>query len=126
LKADMYANVTFNVPSARNVLTVPENAVIHSGKRNVVVLDRGDGSFQVRQVVLGVNGENVWEVKEGIEPGDKVVISSQFLIDSESNLREAIQKIMAARKQESQTHPTPGETGEMSETAQPVKGAHIH
>jgi Cu(I)/Ag(I) efflux system membrane fusion protein/cobalt-zinc-cadmium efflux system membrane fusion protein len=126
LKADMYANVTFNVPSARNVLTVPENAVIHSGERDVVVLDKGEGMFQVKEVVLGVNGENVWEVKKGIEAGDKVVTSSQFLIDSESNLREAIQKMMAARKRESQPQPMPDETSEMSETTQPVEGAHDH
>jgi len=99
LRADMYANVVFQVPAARNVLTVPENAVIHSGKRNVVVLDKGEGSFKPTEVVLGVNGENVWEVKQGVKEGDRVVISSQFLIDSESNLREAIQKMIAARNQ---------------------------
>jgi hypothetical protein len=82
--------------------------------------------FQVKEVVLGVNGENVWEVKKGIEAGDKVVTSSQFLIDSESNLREAIQKMMAARKRESQPQPMPDETSEMSETTQPVEGAHDH
>jgi len=97
LKADMYANIFFNVPSITNVLTVPEEAVIHSGKRNVVVLDRGEGSFQVKEVELGVNGEGIWEVKKGIELGDRVVISSQFLIDSESNLREAIRKMISSK-----------------------------
>lgn len=95
LRADMYANVTFDVPSARGVVAVPEEAVIHSGRRNVVVLDRGNGTFQVSEVILGVNGEGLWEVKEGVEEGDRVVISSQFLIDSESTLREAIRKIIS-------------------------------
>lgn len=99
LRADMYADVFFEIPSARGVLTVPESAVIHSGRRNVVVLDRGEGAFQVREIELGVNGEQVWEVKSGIREGDKVVISSQFLIDSESNLREAIQKMIETRNQ---------------------------
>ncbi len=93
LRADMYANVTFNVPSARAVLAVPEEAVIHSGDRNILVLSRGNGKFQVREVILGVNGDGRWEVKEGLEEGDRVVVSSQFLIDSESNLKEAIRKM---------------------------------
>jgi Cu(I)/Ag(I) efflux system membrane fusion protein/cobalt-zinc-cadmium efflux system membrane fusion protein len=101
LRADMYVNVSFDVPSAHNVLTVPEESVIHSGRRNVVVLDRGDGTFQVSEVTLGVNGDGVWEVKKGIAEGDRVVVSSQFLIDSESNLREAVRK-MIARRQSSQ------------------------
>ena len=95
LRADMYANVTLDVPSARGVVAVPEEAVIHGGRRNVVVLDRGNGTFQVSEVILGVNGEGLWEVKEGVEEGDRVVISSQFLIDSESTLREAIRKIIS-------------------------------
>jgi Cu(I)/Ag(I) efflux system membrane fusion protein/cobalt-zinc-cadmium efflux system membrane fusion protein len=100
LRADMYANVAFDVPSAHNVLTVPEESVIHSGIRNVVVLDRGDGTFQVSPVTLGVNGDGVWEVKAGIARGDRVVVSSQFLIDSESNLREAVRKMISRRKAE--------------------------
>jgi Cu(I)/Ag(I) efflux system membrane fusion protein len=94
----MYANVTFDVPSAQDVLTVPEESVIHSGTRNVVVLDRGDGTFQVSPVTLGVNGDGVWEIKNGIAQGDQVVVSSQFLIDSESNLREAVRKMISRRK----------------------------
>ena len=97
LRADMYANVTFEVPSARGVVAVPEEAVIHSGRRNIVVLDRGNGTFQVSEVILGVNGDGRWEVKEGVEAGDRVVISSQFLIDSESTLKEAIRKIISSK-----------------------------
>ncbi len=98
LRANMYANVVFDVPSARNVLAVPEEAVIHSGIRNVIVLDRGEGRFQVKEVVLGVNGGGLWEVKDGLEEGDMVVVSSQFLIDSESNLHEAIQKMISEKE----------------------------
>jgi Cu(I)/Ag(I) efflux system membrane fusion protein len=78
-------------------MTVPEESVILSGKRNIVVLDRGKGTFEVREVQLGVNGNGLWEVKEGVEEGDRIVVSSQFLIDSESNLREAIRKMVAHR-----------------------------
>jgi membrane fusion protein, copper/silver efflux system len=93
LRANMYVNVTFDVPSAKNVVAVPEEAVIHSGQRTVVVIDRGNGTYQAKEVTLGVNGGGLWEVKEGLEAGDRVVVSAQFLIDSESNLREAIRKM---------------------------------
>jgi Cu(I)/Ag(I) efflux system membrane fusion protein len=106
LRAEMYANVTFDVPSARNVLAIPEEAVIHSGTRNVVVLDRGNGTFQIKEVKLGVNGSGLWEVKEGLQEGDRIVVSSQFLIDSESNLQEAIRKMISGTGQ-SETTPEP-------------------
>ncbi|MDA2933101.1 efflux RND transporter periplasmic adaptor subunit [Acidobacteria bacterium AH-259-D05] len=96
LRADMYVNVTFDVPSARGVLAVPEETVIHSGERNIVVLDRGEGRFQVKEVTLGLNGNGLWEVTKGLKRGDRVVVSSQFLIDSESNLKEAIRKIVSS------------------------------
>ena len=100
LRADMYANVTFEVPSARDVLAVPEEAVIRSGMRDILVLDRGAGSFEVTEVTLGVNGSGLWEVRDGIEEGDRVVVSSQFLIDSESSLKEAIRKVSSAGGEE--------------------------
>jgi Cu(I)/Ag(I) efflux system membrane fusion protein/cobalt-zinc-cadmium efflux system membrane fusion protein len=109
LRADMYANVTFDVPSARGVLAVPEESVIHSGERNVVVLDLGDGTFQVREVVLGAAGNGVWEIKQGIAEGDQVVVSSQFLIDSESNLREAINKLISRTSDVKTSGPSPTE-----------------
>lgn len=96
-KKDMYVNVTFDVPSAHNVITVPEEAVIHSGERNVIVLSRGNGEFEVRDVTLGLNGSGLYEVKQGLKEGEEIVVSSQFLIDSESNLKEAIRKMVAKK-----------------------------
>ncbi len=93
LRADMYVNVTMDVPSVRNVVAVPSDAIIRSGTRDVVVLDLGGGKFQARDVELGVSGQGVSEVKRGLAAGDRVVVSAQFLIDSESNLREAIRKL---------------------------------
>ena len=95
LRANMYANVTFEVPTARDVVVVPEEAVIRSGTRDVVVLERGPGTFRVVPVTLGANGGGLWEVRDGVVEGDRVVVSAQFLIDSESNLKEAIQRIGA-------------------------------
>ncbi len=96
LRADMYANVTLEVPSARDVLAVPQEAVIRSGTRDVVILDRGMGTFEAKEVTLGVNGSGLWEVTDGIVEGDRVVLSAQFLIDSESSLTEAIRKVSSS------------------------------
>ena len=93
LRAGMYANVTFDVPVARNALAVPEEAVIRGGARDLVVLERSPGTFQVAAVTLGRQGEGMWEVLDGVEEGDTVVVSAQFLIDSESNLTQAIRSI---------------------------------
>ena len=93
LRAGMYANVTFDVPVARNALAVPEEAVIRGGTRDLVVLERSAGTFQVAGVTLGRYGDGVWEVLDGIAEGDTIVVSAQFLIDSESNLTQAIRGI---------------------------------
>jgi RND family efflux transporter MFP subunit len=107
IRAEMYANVTFDVPSASGVLTVPEEAVLRTGERNAIVLDLGEGTFQVREVELGANGNGLWEIREGISEGDRVVVSAQFLIDSESNLREAIRKLTTAESaQETSEEPS--------------------
>jgi len=95
LRADMYANVTFDVPSARQVIAVPTEAVIRSGRRDLVVVEMGEGRFQVREVELGVSGDGVLEVTGGLSEGERVVVSAQFLIDSESNLKEAIRKLVS-------------------------------
>lgn len=97
LRAEMYANVTFDVPSAKQVLVVPSESVIRSGRREVVVVSLGEGRFQVREVELGVSGDGVMAVTNGLSEGERVVVSAQFLIDSESNLREAIRKIAGSQ-----------------------------
>ena len=93
LRAGMYADVTFDVPVARNALAVPEQAVIRGGTRDLVVLERSPGTFQVAAVTLGRQGDGLWEVLDGVAEGDTVVVSAQFLIDSESNLTQAIRSI---------------------------------
>ncbi len=93
LRAGMYANVTFDVPVARNALAVPEEAVIRGGTRDLVVLERAPGTFQVAAVTLGRQGDGAWEVLDGVADGDTIVVSAQFLIDSESNLTQAIRSL---------------------------------
>lgn len=93
LRADMYANVTLDVSALEDVLAVPQEAVIRSGARNVVVVDLGNGTFHVRGVTPGGSANGLVEIRDGLSEGERVVVSSQFLIDSESNLREAIRKL---------------------------------
>lgn len=100
LRPEMYATVSFSPVAAKNAVLVPEMAVLHTGERSVVVLALGGGRFEPRDVKLGLQGEGQYQVLEGLEGGEKIVTSSQFLIDSESNLREAINKMLMAKKGE--------------------------
>jgi membrane fusion protein, copper/silver efflux system len=70
---------------------VPDSAVIDSGTRQVVLVSKGDGRFEPREVKLGRRGEGYTEITGGVEPGDDVVTSANFLIDAESNLKAALQ-----------------------------------
>ena len=98
LRSGMYATVRFHPVIAKGAIVVPSVAVLRTGERNLVVLAEGEGRFAPREVTLGSEGEGATEVLSGLQAGDKVVTSAQFLIDSESNLREAIQKMVAAAK----------------------------
>ena len=110
LRAGMYANVTFDVPVARNALTVPEEAVIRSGTRELVVLELSRGLFRVAEVTLGASGDGVFEVRDGVAEGDRIVVSAQFLIDSESNLTQAIRALDEEPAQEETVAPAAGMT----------------
>jgi RND family efflux transporter MFP subunit len=98
LRVGMYATVVFAPMAAVDAITVPAESVIRSGERDVVVVALGGGRFAPREVVLGPRGQGRIQVLEGLSDGDEVVTSAQFLIDSESNLREAIQKMIASRR----------------------------
>jgi RND family efflux transporter MFP subunit len=97
LRVGMYATVVFEPVVVRDAVTVPSQAVLRTGERNVVVVALGEGRFAPREVVLGPEGEGYVQVTDGLMPGDIIVTSSQFLIDSESNLREAVRKMAAAK-----------------------------
>jgi hypothetical protein len=75
-------------------IQIPDEAVIRSGRRNVVFVYRGDGRFVPREVALGhALDENRIEILSGLAPGERVVTSGQFLLDSESRLKEAMAKM---------------------------------
>jgi membrane fusion protein, copper/silver efflux system len=91
LKADMYASVEIAASvGRRDVLAVPDSAVIDDGVRQLVLIDRGEGRFEPRPVRLGDKGNGYVEVLEGVSPDEKVVVSANFLIDAESNLKAAL------------------------------------
>ena len=112
LRPEMYANVEIQVPTVSGTVRIPAEAVIHSGERSVVIVQKRKGLFEPRNVELGAEGGGYWEVRRGVQPGEVVVTSSQFLIDSESNLKEAISKMLAAGEGEGQGQaaPAPAQT----------------
>ena len=91
LKPEMYAEVTLHSVLAGDRLAVPRTAVINSGVRELVYVASGEGAYEPRLIASGVVGEDdLVEIKSGLEAGEKVVVSGQFLLDSESRLNEAI------------------------------------
>jgi membrane fusion protein, copper/silver efflux system len=93
LKPGMFAAVFFqNKPGKQGVL-VPSESVIRTGQRDVVILALGDGKFRAVQVELGMESGGQSEIRKGLKAGDKVVLSGQFLIDSEASLSGAIARL---------------------------------
>ncbi len=92
-KPGMFATAKFVSPVSINAIVVPSQAIIRSGERNIAVISLGGGYFDPREVKLGVESEGLVQVIEGIREGENIVVSSQFLIDSESNLKAAIQQM---------------------------------
>ena len=90
LKLGMYLNVEFSVEAAKNALSVPDSAVIDTGERQIVIVDRRDGTFEPREVKIGARADGFYEILKGVKEGEFVVTSANFLIDSESNLNAAI------------------------------------
>jgi RND family efflux transporter MFP subunit len=95
LKPGMFANVILRTESVQR-LSVPEEAIIQSGERNVAVVALGEGRFQPRKVEVGLQAEGWYEILDGLQEGERIVTSAQFLIDSESNLKSALTSMTAA------------------------------
>ena len=81
-------------PATVKVLTVPTQAVLPTGTQNLVFVNRGDGEFVPRAVALGTRGDSLVEIVHGLKPGDEVIASAAYLLDSESNLAAAMQGLM--------------------------------
>ncbi|MEQ8733294.1 MAG: efflux RND transporter periplasmic adaptor subunit [Rhodospirillaceae bacterium] len=95
LKPDTYATVKLESVQSLEAAVVPSEAVIRSGTRNALFVVKSEGQFEPRVVTLGVVADGLIQILDGVEPGEEVITSGQFLIDSESNLREALSRMMS-------------------------------
>jgi Cu(I)/Ag(I) efflux system membrane fusion protein/cobalt-zinc-cadmium efflux system membrane fusion protein len=100
LKPAMFGNVKLSGKDYGNQLTIPEIAVIRSGKKNLVVLSLGEGKFKPVEVKLGVYSDGYYQVLNGLKNNDMIVKSAQFLLDSESSLRSAVELFSSTDKSE--------------------------
>jgi membrane fusion protein, copper/silver efflux system len=98
LKPGMYANIYLRSTLPGKRLVVPQEAVLDSGVKKRVFVSRGKGKFEAREVTLGIEGDNyMFEVLHGLSEGETIVLSGQFMLDSESRLKEAIAKMLEVR-----------------------------
>lgn len=102
LRPDMYVTVYLNGEQLNNALIIPQEAVLYSGEKQTVFVAQSGGRFEPRLVKTGLQGENGHiEILQGLFEGEQVVTSAQFMLDSESKLREAIQKMLNPSRAES-------------------------
>ncbi len=95
LKPNMYANVKIYGGVRENTIVIPLQGLIRSGREQRVILSLGEGRFVARNVRAGIESGNYVEILEGVEAGDEIVTSAQFLIDSEANLRASLNRMTA-------------------------------
>jgi Cu(I)/Ag(I) efflux system membrane fusion protein len=96
LRPDMYADVEIAAGGTRPVTAVPDSALIDTGTRQIVILDKGEGRFEPREVKIGTRGGGYTEIRDGIAVGDRIVVAANFLIDAESNLKAALNGMTTA------------------------------
>jgi hypothetical protein len=120
LKPEMYANVSFESQLSGARLVVPEEAVIHSGKREIVFVELTAGKYSPREVQTGASGDGeMIEIKQGLLPGEIVVASAQFMLDSESKTQEAIKKMLSTREVKSEQTGVVTEPASISQKSKP-------
>jgi len=119
----MFATVNFTPAARQEALLVPTEAVIQTGKRSVVIVAQGDGRFAPVNVETGMEAGGQTEVRKGLEAGQKVVVSGQFLIDSEASLKAATTRMGDATMPEAAKAGAASHRGEGKVTGiDPVKG----
>ncbi|HEV8130106.1 MAG TPA: efflux RND transporter periplasmic adaptor subunit, partial [Acidobacteriota bacterium] len=97
LKPDMFVNVRLNIALGRQ-LTVPEDAVLDTGTQQYVFIDKGGGYFEPREVKVGERASGFYLIKGGVRPGEQVVTSANFILDSESRLKGAFANMGVPKK----------------------------
>ena len=112
LKPSMYAAAEIGAAGGEaKLLAVPDSAVLDTGTRQIVIVQRGEGAFEPRTVKLGRRADGYAEVREGVRVGDNVVVSANFLIDAESNLKAALGSFGAAPGATTPSVEKPAEAG---------------
>jgi len=104
LKPDMYADVQIKADVRKNMIAITKEAVIRTGKADMVMVEIGEGRFEPREVRIGIESEDDYEITAGLKEGEKIVISGNFLLDSESNLKEIKGKMLPV-KEETKSQP---------------------
>ncbi len=124
LKPDMYADVKIKTASEGTGMVIPVEAVIRSGERNLVFVTRDNNKFTPRDVTLGpALDDGMVQIFSGLAPSEVIVTSGQFLLDSESKLKEAVQKMLEAKRAEVKTgKPDTLETKESLDDMEPEEG----
>jgi membrane fusion protein, copper/silver efflux system len=96
LRPEMYVEVEVATGAGLRVIAVPDAALIDTGARQVVLIDKGEGRFEPREVKTGARGSDYVEIRDGVAEGERVVTAANFLIDAESNLKAALQSMAVA------------------------------
>jgi RND family efflux transporter MFP subunit len=122
LRPGMYANVSIEQALGYQ-LTVPQDAVLNSGTRQVVFVDRGDGHFEPREVMIGQRSDDRIEILSGLKAGDRIVTSGNFLVDSESRLQSALEGMQPMPGMEHGGRKTPSPQRTQPKAAPPQKAA---
>ena len=120
LRPGMFVDVRFVARLADDAVLVPDLAVLRSGEHNTVFIARDNGTFEPREIRLGARSQgNFYEVLSGLAAGERVVVSGQFMLDSESQLRDAIQKMLQSSATDTPpaAAPTPPATGQTASGA---------
>ena len=100
LKPNMYANVKIFGGAKENTIVIPLEGLIRTGREQRVIIALGDGKFEARNVKAGIESGDYVEIIEGINEGDNVVTSGQFLIDSEASMRASLNRMSAPDSEE--------------------------
>jgi len=97
LKPQMYVNVSLDLQEVTGVV-IPDSALIDTGLRQIVFVDAADGTFEPREVKVGVRGDGKAQILSGLKAGEKVAVGANFLLDSESKLRAALTRMTGGGK----------------------------
>jgi Cu(I)/Ag(I) efflux system membrane fusion protein len=93
LMPNMYAHVEISGEPKRDILSIPREAIIYGSKETRVIVALGDGRFEAREIIVGIESDSSTEVVRGLNEGEMVVTSAQFLIDSEASLKASIHRL---------------------------------